>query len=99
MDRRAFLKFATSGVIATATAAEVGMWAEFMSWIRRSPAWSFSSQPFKFPIDPLFSQIDAITLESIRKSVISDNFFMDSPFQKALRSRQDERLSGGLWVA
>jgi hypothetical protein len=46
MDRRGFLKLfggVTGGVIATATMAEAGALAEFLSWVQRSPSWSFAS--------------------------------------------------------
>ena len=43
MDRRNFLKMirgACAGVVATATMAEVGMWAELMDWLQRKPVFS-----------------------------------------------------------
>ena len=35
------------GLVATATMAEVGFFAEFMAWVKRMPVWSF---PPKLPI-------------------------------------------------
>jgi hypothetical protein len=35
--------------------------------------------------DPLFNEIDSTNLESIRKSVVFDNLFVDTPFQAKLR--------------
>jgi len=46
MNRRGFLKLfggVTGGVIATATMAEAGALAEFLSWAQRSPSWSFAT--------------------------------------------------------
>src|SRR5258705_13780985 len=36
--------------------------------------------------DPLYSEIDATNLESVRKNVVFDNLFVDTPFQAKLRS-------------
>lgn len=35
--------------------------------------------------DPLYSEIDATNLESVRKNVVFDNLFVDTPFQQKLR--------------
>lgn len=35
--------------------------------------------------DPLYSEIDATNLESVRKGVVYDNLFVDTPFQQKLR--------------
>jgi hypothetical protein len=35
--------------------------------------------------DPLYSEIDATNLESVRKNVVFDNLFVDTPFQAKLR--------------
>lgn len=35
--------------------------------------------------DPLYSEIDATNLESVRKNVVWDNLFVDTPFQAKLR--------------
>ncbi len=35
--------------------------------------------------DPLYSEIDSANLESVRKSVVYDNLFVDTPFQAKLR--------------
>lgn len=35
--------------------------------------------------DPLYNEIEAGNLESVRKNVIFDNFFVDTPFQQKLR--------------
>lgn len=37
------------------------------------------------PQDPLYSEIDATNLESVRKNVVFDNLFVDTPFQAKLR--------------
>ncbi len=38
-----------------------------------------------FVTDPLYSEIDATNLESVRKNVVFDNLFVDTPFQQKLR--------------
>ena len=35
--------------------------------------------------DPLYNEIEASNLESVRKNVVFDNFFVDTPFQAKLR--------------
>jgi hypothetical protein len=40
-----------------------------------------------FIADPLFNEIDASNLESVRKNVVFDNFFVDTPFQAVLRRK------------
>jgi hypothetical protein len=42
---------------------------------------------FCFLNDPLFNEIDASNLESVRKNVVFDNFFVDTPFQAVLRRK------------
>lgn len=37
------------------------------------------------PNDPLYNEIDASNLESVRKNVVFDNLFVDTPFQAKLR--------------
>ncbi len=37
------------------------------------------------PADPLYNEIDATNLESVRKSVVFQNLFVDTPFQAKLR--------------
>jgi hypothetical protein len=37
------------------------------------------------PQDPLYNEIDATNLESVRKNVVFDNLFVDTPFQAKLR--------------
>lgn len=39
MNRRRFLQLAAGAGVATATMAEVGFFAEFISWVKRSPKW------------------------------------------------------------
>src|SRR6266446_245571 len=46
---------------------------------------------FAFITDPLYNEIEATNLESIRKNVVFDNLFVDTPFQAKLRSK------GGLY--
>jgi hypothetical protein len=41
---------------------------------------------FCFLTDPLYSEIDATNLESVRKNVVFDNLFVDTPFQAKLRT-------------
>ncbi len=41
---------------------------------------------FSFLTDPLYSEIDATNLESVRKNVVFDNLFVDTPFQAKLRT-------------
>jgi hypothetical protein len=38
------------------------------------------------PMDPLYNEIDASTLESVRKNVTFNNFFVSTPFQAKLRA-------------
>jgi hypothetical protein len=100
MDRRGFLKMfggATGGIVVATTMAQAGMWAEFMSWLKRAPAWSFPSRITVQEDAPLlFDNITATTLESLRDSVVSDNFFVDSPFYAKLRySVSHKTFKGG----
>lgn len=37
------------------------------------------------PTDPLYNEIDSTNLESVRKNVVFDNLFVDTPFQQKLR--------------
>lgn len=37
------------------------------------------------PADPLYNEIDATNLESVRKNVVFNNLFVDTPFQAKLR--------------
>lgn len=46
MNRRSFLRLTGGGLIATATMAEAGLFAEFMDWLRRKPVWSIPANPF-----------------------------------------------------
>ncbi len=41
---------------------------------------------FAFLTDPLYSEIDATNLESVRRNVVFDNLFVDTPFQAKLRA-------------
>jgi hypothetical protein len=45
----------------------------------------FFQLSFCFVSDPLYSEIDATNLESVRKNVVFDNLFVDTPFQAKLR--------------
>jgi len=38
-----------------------------------------------FVTDPLYNEIEATNLESVRKNVVFDNLFVDTPFQQKLR--------------
>lgn len=99
MDRRGFLKLfggATGALVASATMAEAGMLAEFMSWLRRAPAWSFPSRTVVEGV-PLFDQISAATLADLRDNIVFDNFFVDSAILRKLRvSGHLNPFSGGL---
>lgn len=53
MNRRRFLQLTGGGLIASATMAEAGFFAEFMDWLRRKPAWSI---PAKRPINAVIGQ-------------------------------------------
>jgi hypothetical protein len=44
-SRRAFLRSGSMGLIASATMAEAGAFAEFLNWISRKPAFSIPSNP------------------------------------------------------
>ena len=48
------------------------------------------------PADPLYNEIDATNLESVRKNVVFNNLFVDTPFQAKLRRAGvwDEFLGG-----
>jgi len=102
MERRDFLKLfggATGAVVATATMAQAGMLAEFMSWLKRAPAWSFPSRTVVEGV-PLFDGISAATLVSLRQNIIYDNLFVDSPLMSKLRRREGlESLVGGAETA
>src|SRR5580698_1687741 len=45
----------------------------------------FFQLSFCFVSDPLYSEIDATNLESVRKNVVFDDLFVDTPFQAKLR--------------
>ncbi len=50
--------------------------------------WAFGRAMFSqtaFLTDPLYSEIDATNLELVRKNVVFDNLFVDTPFQAKLR--------------
>ena len=50
--------------------------------------WLFGRMMFAgtaFLTDPLYSEIDATNLELVRKNVVFDNLFVDTPFQAKLR--------------
>ena len=49
LSRRSFLRLGGGGVIAAATTAEIGMWAEFMNWLQRKPVWSIPAKPIYAP--------------------------------------------------
>lgn len=87
MDRRGFLKsfgMATGGLVATATMPEAGMLAEFMSWVRRAPAFSFPAP--RPSIEPLFDEISAATLKSMRSNIVFNPLFTPTPFMNKLRA-------------
>lgn len=51
--------------------------------------WVFGRAMFvgtTFIADPLYNEIDATNLESVRKNVVFDNLFVDTPFQAKLRT-------------
>lgn len=48
---------AAGGIVATATMAEVGFWADFMAWVKRMPVWSFPR-----PVTRLDSLVDLATV-------------------------------------
>jgi hypothetical protein len=51
--------------------------------------WLFKKLMFAgtmFLTDPLYNEIDATNLESVRKNVVFDNLFVDTPFQAKLRA-------------
>lgn len=52
------------------------------------------------PNDPLFNAIDVATLESVRRNVVWDNLFVDTPFQAKLRKAGvwDDFLGGSSMV-
>jgi hypothetical protein len=99
MDRRGFLKLfggTTGALVATATMAQAGMLAELMDWLRRAPAWSFPSKPALVEHNPLFDEISATTLESLRDDIVFDNFFVDSLTLRKLRiNRKLEPFNAG----
>jgi len=85
MNRRGFLRsFAgvSGGLVVTATMAEAGALADFMSWLKRAPAWSFPSK--RVTASPLFNEMNAATLEHIRNTGIIAEMFNDSPFLRAI---------------
>jgi hypothetical protein len=90
VNRRDFIRgfgLASGGLVATATMAEAGMLAEFMSWLKRAPVWSFPS-PDKLlavPTSPLWNEIDAVTIDSIRENTIFDSLFTTSPIIQTMR--------------
>jgi hypothetical protein len=62
-----------------------------IQWLFCSSAckWLFCHAMFAgtaFLTDPLYNEIDATNLESVRKNVVFDNLFVDTPFQQKLRA-------------
>jgi hypothetical protein len=97
MNRRNFLKLGGGALVASATMAEAGMLAEFMSWLKRKPAWSFPSKPsYWVAVDPAFSYADLtdITIEYIVPA-IADTVFSVSPIFERLRFRNEDLIDGG----
>jgi hypothetical protein len=74
MDRRRFLQMCGGGVVATATMAEVGFFAEFMAWLKRKPVWSFPSKPAVVTIG---SYADFISISDLA-TVYYDRVFIES---------------------
>jgi hypothetical protein len=87
MDRRHFLRLFGGGLTATATMAEAGMLAEFLSWLKRKPVWSFPSGSGS----ARYLDMNAVTMKYIMPALV-DNFFRDSPLFLTLKARP---LTGG----
>jgi hypothetical protein len=81
MDRRSFLRVFGSGVVATATIAEAGMLAEFMSWLKRNPVWSFPSKAKSLT----YFDLNAATINYIVPR-LADTDYKDSPIFTKLRN-------------
>jgi len=82
MDRRGFLRMfggtVGGGLVASATMAEAGMLSEFLSWLKRKPAWSFPRK------QPTYAEIDAATMCYIVPAM-PDIVFKTSPLFMKLR--------------
>lgn len=77
-DRRSFLKLlggATGAITVASTMAEAGALAEFLSWLKRAPAWSF---PAKLPAKG-YGFPDAAAFDFFAKRGAVDWCFRPSP--------------------
>lgn len=85
MDRRRFLSLMIGGIAATAA-------------IRTFPfrVFSFSSEIVAAPIqlDPTFEMLNYITLKHLRADILTDNFFIDTPLLKYLKTKMDVQVAG-----
>jgi len=105
LDRRNFLRLlggAGAGVVATATVADVGMWAEMMSWLQRKPVWSIPVHKMpQIGMSTLtYADINAITINAITiKSItphLDDLLFKPSPvFQAMMRNSVKAKINDG----
>lgn len=99
MDRRSFLNMfagTTGGVVATATMAEAGMLAEFMSWLKRAPAWSFPSPRYIHLSEvALWDEVTAVTIDGISAEIVLDSFFVDSLTLSKLLDKKHQVFSSG----
>lgn len=88
MDRRNFLRSmigVSAGVVASATMADVGFWAEPASWLQRKPTYFIPAEAaigtaiIGRRIESLtYTDIDAITIKYLSRE-FADNFFTPSP--------------------
>ena len=79
LARRQFLRLAGSGLIASATMAEVGLWAEFVDWLRRRPVWSFPTSTSEFT----YYDVNVVTMRYITENFV-DLYFKESPVFRKL---------------
>lgn len=93
MDRRAFLRsFGTgAGVVAAATVADVGLWADMMEWLR-GPQRAYSI-PARVAVSGslTYTDINAISVKYISEH-IADNWFKPSPLFEAIRADGEGRI-------
>jgi hypothetical protein len=79
MDRRNFLRMAAGGMVATATMAEVGFWADFMVWVKRMPTWSFPKPLVSATISQFddyisFNQLAAVYYDKKAVEALNNSF-------------------------